>query len=287
MPSLTHEELVELFRSDPLLAVEVVRDACGVPLPTFDRVDVKPGDIVELIPISYRADVVVLLLRDKPVYALIVEVQLDRDSDKRLSWPLYVAAARARYRCPACLLVYAPDASIAAWCAKPIDLGQPGSLFLPLVRGPEVIPHITDPEEAAQHPFRAVFSAIAHGHTADGEAIGRAALEGVASFPEDERATWEEVILSSLDEAIRKALEAWMRLQGYPEKSRFYQQGKADGEARGEARALLTLLEARGLSVSTEARERILACADLNVLDGWIRRAVTIASVDELFAASS
>ena len=51
--------------------------------------------------VSYRADVVVLLVREQPVFALIVEVQLGVDPDKRLSWPLYVAAVRARYRCPA------------------------------------------------------------------------------------------------------------------------------------------------------------------------------------------
>jgi hypothetical protein len=59
--------------------------------------------------------------------------------------------------------------------------------------------------------------------------------------------------------------------------------GRAEGEAKGRAEALLTLLEARGLRASDEARARILACSDGAQLDAWIRKAVSVATVDELF----
>lgn len=275
MPSLTHEEIVELFRSDPELAVDLLRRVSRVEIPPYQRIDLKPADLVELIPVSYRADVLLLLSNSKPVFALIVEVQLGRDPDKLFSWPLYVTAARARYRCPACLLVYAPNDALAKWCAEPIEIGQPGSAFKPLVCAPTAIPKVTDPAEAARHPYRAVLSAVAHGWEPEAEAIGRAALEGVAAFPADERATWEEVILAGLNEAARKALEAWMNLQGYPEKSRFYQQG--------EANALLVFLAARGVPVSDVARARILACNERDMLERWIQRAVTVTTADDLF----
>ncbi|MCL2450723.1 MAG: hypothetical protein FWD17_17390 [Polyangiaceae bacterium] len=58
---------------------------------------------------------------------------------------------------------------------------------------------------------------------------------------------------------------------------------EAKGEARGRAQALLTLLQARGLRVSDEARARISSCTDGGQLDVWIRGALTVASVDELF----
>jgi hypothetical protein len=115
MPSLEHEELVELFRSDPELAVDLLRGVPGVQISRYQTIEVKPADLVDLIPVSYRADVLVLLLDGKPVFVIIVEVQLDRDLDKLYSWPLYSAAARARYRCSACVVVYAPDPAIAAW----------------------------------------------------------------------------------------------------------------------------------------------------------------------------
>ncbi len=54
-------------------------------------------------------------------------------------------------------------------------------------------------------------------------------------------------------------------------------------QAKGRAEALLAVLEARGLRASEEARARILACADATQLDAWIRKAVSIAAVEELF----
>jgi hypothetical protein len=59
--------------------------------------------------------------------------------------------------------------------------------------------------------------------------------------------------------------------------------GRAEGKAEGKAQAVLVVLEARGLAVSTEQRERILTCADIPTLEGWIRRAATAASAEELF----
>ena len=66
-----------------------------------------------------------------------------------------------------------------------------------------------------------------------------------------------------------------------------FAQGRAEGEARGraegEAYGVLAVLDARGLSVSDAARARIVGCADLATLDRWVRRAVTVGDVDELF----
>ncbi len=59
-------------------------------------------------------------------------------------------------------------------------------------------------------------------------------------------------------------------------------QGRAEGEAQGEARAILTVLEARGVSVPDGVREQILACRDLGMLETWLRRAVTAKSVEDL-----
>ena len=53
--------------------------------------------------------------------------------------------------------------------------------------------------------------------------------------------------------------------------------------AKGEAKALLAVLEARGLRISDEVRGRVLACTDAAKLEAWIHKAVTVASVDELF----
>ncbi|MFB6848159.1 hypothetical protein ACFCXS_25380 [Streptomyces sp. NPDC056373] len=63
-----------------------------------------------------------------------------------------------------------------------------------------------------------------------------------------------------------------------------YLEGEAKGEARGEAKAILRFLEARGVSVPQEARDRIAGCTDLDLLNRWLDRTPHVESVDELFA---
>jgi hypothetical protein len=61
-------------------------------------------------------------------------------------------------------------------------------------------------------------------------------------------------------------------------------EGEAQGITKGQVRALLALLAARGIGVSDEARGRIEACRDALTLDRWIARAATAASVEEVLA---
>ncbi|HEY5961193.1 MAG TPA: hypothetical protein VIV60_31765 [Polyangiaceae bacterium] len=63
-----------------------------------------------------------------------------------------------------------------------------------------------------------------------------------------------------------------------------YLRGCAEGEARGKAEGILTILDARGLTVSAEQRHLILECSDLNVLSAWLRKAVTVDDLTKLFA---
>src|SRR5688572_6971047 len=118
--SLLHETLVELFQRNPDLA-PLVAAAGGLTLPAYDEVSLHPSALTELVPVGYRADTVVLLLaRGKVRHALIVEVQLGDDGDKRFSWPYYQASSRVRHGCPATLCVLALDPALARWCAEPI-----------------------------------------------------------------------------------------------------------------------------------------------------------------------
>ncbi len=60
--------------------------------------------------------------------------------------------------------------------------------------------------------------------------------------------------------------------------------GEARGRVEGEAHAVLAVLEARGIPVTEQQRQQILECQDLERLNSWVRKAVTLAVVDELFA---
>jgi hypothetical protein len=61
-------------------------------------------------------------------------------------------------------------------------------------------------------------------------------------------------------------------------------EGLAKGRAAGRAEGVLAVLSARGLPVSDEQRAQVLACADLAILDGWLRTAVTCSETAALFA---
>jgi hypothetical protein len=57
---------------------------------------------------------------------------------------------------------------------------------------------------------------------------------------------------------------------------------RAEGLAEGEARALLTVLQARGIAVLDSVRERILAQKDLEQLKSWLNKSVVASSVNEI-----
>jgi predicted transposase YdaD len=58
--------------------------------------------------------------------------------------------------------------------------------------------------------------------------------------------------------------------------------GREEGHLEGRRRALLKVLEARGLSVEGAPRHRLLACTDLAQLERWLSRAVKVQSIKEL-----
>ncbi|WP_405087209.1 hypothetical protein [Microbispora sp. NBC_01389] len=60
--------------------------------------------------------------------------------------------------------------------------------------------------------------------------------------------------------------------------------GAAKGRAEGEIDAILNVLEARGLEVADDVRERICQCQDLDQLRTWVRRAVAVDSAHQIFA---
>jgi hypothetical protein len=98
---------------------------------------------------------------------------------------------------------------------------------------------------------------------------------------------WGSLLIhGAISEAARKALDMLsdrqQRLLHHLEAS-FEARMKAEGKAEGKAEAILRVLAKRGVAVPDEVRERISACVDLAMLEQWLDRAVTAASVDELF----
>ena len=281
--SLPHEALLLLFRNRPELAPELLRDALHVPLPAYAEARIESAELTDVVPTEYRADLVVLLVNGKPVLGIVVEVQLQKDPRKPLTWPVYATNLRARLSCPTCVLVVTPSESVAAWARTPVDIG-PGFSFAPLVVGPQAVPVVSDAAEAARDPELAVLSAMAHGQGDAASRIALAALAAAGTLDDDRAMLYWDLVLASLGEAARVALEELMATGNYEYQSDFAKKHRAEGRAEGEATAILTILDARGLAVTSEQRRRIVACSDPAALERWIRKAVLVTEVDDLFA---
>ncbi len=59
--------------------------------------------------------------------------------------------------------------------------------------------------------------------------------------------------------------------------------GSEAGKAAGKAEVIVSIIETRGLVLAEEARQRIMSCSDLDRLDRWARRSISIARVEELW----
>jgi hypothetical protein len=110
---------------------------------TSDARIISP-DLSECSPSVYRADAAVLYSARGERFAVITEVQLQRDDDKHLTWPAYLANLRVRDRCQACLVVICPDQATARWASQTIETGHPGHKLCPLVIGPDNTPVIIE-----------------------------------------------------------------------------------------------------------------------------------------------
>ncbi len=187
-------------------------------------------------PPSISADLGIQPSLDKPVHAIIVEVQLSAVKRKRFVWPAYVATLYARLECPVSLLVVTADDAVARWAAKPISIGGLHQLT-PYVLGPSGIPEVTDEVQASENPELAVLSALAHGRDANSARaaeIARAALKAIVGLDADRGSVYGDFINNALGEAARLALKS-MDIRKYEYQTEFARHHYARGQAAGEA----------------------------------------------------
>lgn len=128
---------------------------------------------------------------------------------------------------------------------------------------------------------------MAHGQDRVETAV-QVAIAAATAAHELDRERWLlyfQMIRAALSEAARKAFQMLPQgAQFFDESLRqSFDKGRAEGRAAEKAADVLDVLDARGLTLSSEQRERILGCADLDVLKAWLRRAAVVASADALF----
>ncbi|WP_437939836.1 hypothetical protein [Sorangium sp. So ce341] len=303
MPTLEHNALVEMFRDQPALAPRLLATLFHVEVPPHACAAVVESSLDQLLPVEFRADLV-LELRDASgalALAIVLEVQRDMDPNKKFSWPTYVTVVRAKKRCRTVVLVVAPDAGVAAWAAERIDLGLGLGHVAPLVLGPAVVPEVTDPADAEAETELAVLSAVAHGNGPNGRAVVLAALAALGRLDQEHAMVYFQLIWNTLREPMRQALEALVmerQIEGEATFPPFVQRlidrgmregelkgmregklegmregelkGMREGELKGKRDTLLRLLARAGIVLTESESARIQACTDVASLDRWI-----------------
>jgi hypothetical protein len=63
-------------------------------------------------------------------------------------------------------------------------------------------------------------------------------------------------------------------------------EGLAAGKAEGKAQAVLSVLQARGLTVPASVRATVSRCSDQAQLDAWVKAAVTVSKAADLLATA-
>lgn len=303
MPKIEHEFLTELFQNDPGLAVEFAAPWLADDLPRYTRVTLQSNRVDKVDPPEMTADSVVLLrdpqrkrtVHGRPtdaVAGIITEVQRCKDDDKRLTWPCYVTNLRYRIDAPVALLVLCPNRGMAGWSRNTIATGHPGFDLAPIVLGPDEVPVVDDPAAFAESPELGVLSTLVHAE--EDEALVDVMMEGLDKIARHKAATYTGFAMVLLAEAPRHRLEEIMEsaLYGFtsPFTERYVEQGRSEGRAEGRAEAaeaaakvILKALSARGIAVTSAARDRIMNCTDPETLERWGDRAFTVSSVEELF----
>jgi len=227
-----------MFRNCGELA-PMLLEACARIAFRHDRVDEASIDFSQVVSTEYRADATVVL-RDggeAPVAAIVVEVQLGVDPDKKYSWPVYVTTLRARLRCPVVLLVVSPSPSIAAWSRASIVLGHPGFALAPVVIQLADVPRMTDLADVLHVPELAVLSAMAHPELE----VATVAVSAIQGLPEEQARLYLDLIMAALPPSLRKLLLE-SHMQGYVYQSEFarkyYSQGLEEGLEQGREQGL-------------------------------------------------
>ncbi|MGW7046763.1 hypothetical protein ACWGDT_29530 [Streptomyces avermitilis] len=288
MVSSPHEAMHRIFQQDPGLFARAVR-ALGIPFADPITSTSLPTDLTENRPVERRVDTLLKIETAKGDFLLAVEAQGKKDPDKPKSWAYYLAHLYAKYKLPPVLLVVCQDRKTAAWASRTVDFGPPqwpAALTLrPLVLGPDEVPVVDDPVQAARDIPLAVLSAVLHGRDPAVSAILKAlaaALKGLEAHDPDTATIFVEFTTQGL-ERKSQAAEIWRDLVAAD--TSFFTSWLSQ-EIRAEARAedVVRLLDRRGLVLSEADRERITSCDDLDALTLWFDRAITAASVAEVFA---
>ena len=310
MPTALHDGLVELFRDDPSLVVRLVERAFDTTItPMPERLlDRHPTlSVPALGRMKQRVADLVLIVRD-PEHpdggaVIIIEVQLQDRRLKRERIASYIMLLIEREHLPVHIGIVALEERVAEKLAT-WTVGT-AMTFSTFVLDRRSVPPLLDLAEACNRPQEAVLSAALHGYRGDLRPV-RVALDAVADLPVEKRSSYTATILAALsdeDYAIcikELPMDRQVEISHIERRSAFFVHGKREGLEEGKregleegtrrgleegiARLVLTILELRGLPVSSTHTARIQS-ASLDQLERWATRAREVERVEELFGS--
>jgi hypothetical protein len=291
-PSIRHEAVVEVLRSDPQV-LALLLTGMGVRLPSRAIPDIGDAGLSSRDPALLKTLIAdnVFVFRGVPrKLAVVFEVQASRpDRSRSLAWPAYLAVARAVHGCDAVLCVMGLTSAAVRDSRKVIRTGHPGFDLAPRVTGCHMIPLFPDP---ARGPGLVVLNVMTRDLDLNSHEARMLALAILASAPPQRRALYTRYIRAVVPQPVRKALEDLMKTtikdtfmdsliaEGL---EKGLKQGLEQGKAIEGARFLLRYLTTQ-FEVPADIHDRITACEDTAQLEAWFDRAIAAATIDEVFA---
>lgn len=290
MVSSSHEAGHRIFQEQPGLLAPVFR-MLGLPMADKPAIDVLTPDATEVHPLERRVDTVLRVhpANGSPKFLLAIEAQGRQAEDKPVNWSYYLAYLKAKYDCPALLMVVCQDHRTAKWANGPFHLGMDywTSLTLyPLVVGPNSVPVIDDPAVAAADLSFATLAAIVHNRDARLPAILEALAYAVGGLTDKKQ---ESFFTAFVEVGLRseKDRKFWRDLMAtpvyFPGRGTLVEEVLEEGRLEALRDAVVEMLGSNGVEASPKAAERIKACTDKRQLTRWIRAAATATSEDEIF----
>lgn len=148
---------------------------------------------------------------------------------------------------------------------------------------------ITEPRAVEENLAMATFAALTHSNSSGATAILEALARAVQASDKQSATYYNDLLDVGLGNTLAGA--KWRELMTFVTyfpgrgtvRETAYLEGKELGEATGEAKAILRVLEVRGVGIPEDARERVSGCTDLDTLHRWLDRAVRAETVDDLF----
>jgi hypothetical protein len=287
--SVLHEAIIELYRGKPRPLVAALRApgaSCAALLANLDekRAYVADPSFSQLVSTAWSCDLAIEVPGDDghPPGAILVEVQLEIDRRKALTWPMYVHLQRARLDGgPVCLVVITDSDRVARWAEATLREWFTSAMGWHVI-GPSNAPHVDD-RLVRREPELAVLSALLRANQVDVDEA-RLALQACSTLSPKPGKLLQAVLRSQLDPAILQTLDTNMLTWDLIIEDVMERGLATNVEARFRGRMIIRTLERRGLTVDDAARATILGCTDDDRVLSWMMRLGTVASVAELLA---